>query len=113
MRINKDYVEKVGRRSSGKEERVHVEVTGEPDTGAGTVAPEINVRGMRVEDAPIEVDRFLDRAIVQGTTHLRILHGIGTGRLMGAIRRHLEEAAYVKDVRKDEKNSGVTVVELQ
>jgi dsDNA-specific endonuclease/ATPase MutS2 len=43
---------------------------------------------------------------------VRILHGVGTGRLMSAVRGHLHEAAYVKELKKDERNAGVTVVEL-
>lgn len=105
MRVKKDYVEKVSRRSGAREGRVEVNVTDVP-------VVEINVRGLRVEDALSEVDRFVDRAIVHGTSQLRILHGIGTGRLMHAIRDHLSEARHVKDVRKDEANSGVTIVEL-
>ncbi len=105
MRIGKGYVERVSRGGEAKEERVQVNVT-------DIAVPEINVRGLRVEEALEEVDRFVDRAIVHGTPTLKILHGIGTGRLMQAIRTHLSEAGYVKDVKKDEANSGVTIVEL-
>jgi DNA mismatch repair protein MutS2 len=105
MRINKDYVEKTSRRRAAKEEYTHISV-------AEIEVPEINVRGMRVDEALDEVDRFVDRAIVHGNSQLRIIHGIGTGRLMSAIRSHLSEAHHIKDVRKDEKNSGVTIIEL-
>ena len=105
MRINRDYVEKSHHRPGSVEERVSVNVAEIP-------VPEINVRGMRVEEALEEVDRFMDRAIVHGASRLRILHGIGTGKLMTAIRSHLSEANYVKDVIRDERNSGVTIVEL-
>ena len=105
MRIGKDYVERVSRGAEAKEKQVEVNVT-------DIAVPEINVRGLRVEDALEEVDRFVDRAIVHGTPRLKILHGIGTGRLMQAIRAHLSEAGYIKDVKKDETNSGVTIVEL-
>jgi DNA mismatch repair protein MutS2 len=75
--------------------------------------PEINVRGMRVEEALREVDRFVDRAIVHGALKLRIIHGIGTGRLMEAIRHHLSETPNIERVARDGTNSGVTIVELQ
>ena len=116
MRIGKDYVERVSRGAAAQEGRA---VTGaQPHERSIQVnvtdiaVPEINVRGLRVEDALVEVDRFVDRAIVHGTPRLKILHGIGTGRLMQAIRTHLSEAGYVKDVKKDEANLGVTIVEL-
>ncbi|MGD0228942.1 MAG: Smr/MutS family protein [Syntrophorhabdales bacterium] len=105
MRIRNDYIEKVKRRPEARENRVEVNV-------ADIAVPEINVRGLRVEEALDEIDRFVDRAIVHGTPQLKILHGIGTGRLMHAIRDHLSEAGHVKELKKDEKNSGVTIVEL-
>jgi len=75
-------------------------------------AAEINVIGLRVEEALTEVDRFLDRAIVQGIPQVKIVHGIGTGRLMGAVRDHLSGAGYIKGLRRDETNSGVTIIYL-
>ena len=51
---------------------------------------------MRVEEALREVDRFVDRAIVHGTPRLRIVHGIGTGRLMDAIRHHLLDTPHIE-----------------
>jgi DNA mismatch repair protein MutS2 len=105
MRINKDYVERSQHQPAPKEERGTVNVE-------EIEVPEINVRGMRVDEAIEEVDRFVDRAIVQGTSRLKIVHGVGTGRLMTAVRSHLSEASYVKDIIRDEKNSGVTIVEL-
>jgi DNA mismatch repair protein MutS2 len=105
MRINKDYVEKAEKGAETRKEQPKVEV-------AAIETPEINVRGMRVEDAIEEVDRFVDRAIVHGKQQLRIVHGIGTGVLMKALRQHLSEAGYIKEIRRDEKNSGITIVEL-
>jgi DNA mismatch repair protein MutS2 len=67
---------------------------------------------MRVEEALKEIDRFLDRSIVQEIPQVKILHGVGTGRLMSAIREHLEDMSYIKSVKKDNTNSGVTIVEL-
>ena len=67
---------------------------------------------MRVEEALGEVDRFVDRAVVHGTPTLRIVHGVGTGKLMEAIRHRLAETPGIA-VKLDERNSGVTIVELQ
>jgi DNA mismatch repair protein MutS2 len=74
--------------------------------------PEIKVIGMRVEEALEEIDRFLDRAIVQEMPQVKIVHGIGTGKLMNAIREHLENMSYIKDIKKDSANAGVTIIEL-
>lgn len=74
--------------------------------------PELNIMGMRVDDAMKEVDRFIDKAIVEGIQKVRILHGIGTGRLMNAVKEHLTKAAYIKEIRMDARNKGVTIIEL-
>ncbi len=74
--------------------------------------PEIKVIGMRVEEALKEIDRFLDRAIVQEISRVRIVHGIGTGKLMNAIREHLQDMSYIKDIKKDSTNAGITIIEL-
>jgi DNA mismatch repair protein MutS2 len=74
--------------------------------------PEIKVIGMRVEEALKEIDKFLDRAIVQEISQVKIVHGIGTGRLMNAIRKHLEDMNYIKGIKRDDTNAGVTIIEL-
>jgi DNA mismatch repair protein MutS2 len=107
MRVRKGQIDKVAKekRSGGRERPIQVNVE-------RVELPEINVMGLRVDEALEEVDRFMDRAIVHDVPAVRILHGIGTGRLMNAIRNHLSDIRYVKDVKKDEANSGVTIVEL-
>ncbi len=73
---------------------------------------ELNVMGMRVDEALEEVDRFIDKAIVQNASRVRILHGVGTGRLMSAIKEHLAHGGYIKSAIRDERNAGITVVDL-
>lgn len=74
--------------------------------------PALNIMGMRVEEALHTLDRFLDRAVVEGMPRVKIVHGVGTGRLMQAVREHLKGLQYVKALQKDEKNSGITIVEF-
>ncbi|MEI6155115.1 MAG: Smr/MutS family protein, partial [Deltaproteobacteria bacterium] len=73
---------------------------------------ELNLIGMRVEEAIAGLDKFIDTAIIQGVPRVKILHGIGTGRLMKAVKEHLSDAKYVRHVKGDEKNMGITIVEL-
>ncbi|MGD0236318.1 MAG: endonuclease MutS2 [Syntrophorhabdales bacterium] len=105
MKVHTEYLFKVPVHAKSLEKQVEIHV---PHIDV----PELNVRGMRVEEALREVDRFVDRAIVHGTPRLRIVHGIGTGRLMDAIRHRLLETPHI-EVKGDEGNSGVTIVELQ
>ncbi len=73
---------------------------------------ELNLVGMRVEEALKIVDTFLDRAVVEGVSQIRIVHGIGTGRLMQAVRQRLGGTPYVREYHPDERNAGVTIVEF-
>jgi DNA mismatch repair protein MutS2 len=75
--------------------------------------PVLNLIGMRVDEGLKELDRFVDRAIVQGTPRVKILHGIGTGRLMSAVKAHLEELNFVGEIKRDQRNPGVTLVEFR
>ena len=76
-------------------------------------APELNLTGMRVEEAIKSLDRFLDHALVEGITRVRIIHGVGTGRLMQAVRQHLAQTPYIKKIKKDDHNAGVSIVEFK
>ncbi|HNX65372.1 MAG TPA: Smr/MutS family protein [Bacteroidales bacterium] len=77
--------------------------------------PEIDVRGMRTEEALQVVQDFIDTAIMIQYRHLRILHGKGNGILRQMIRQYLESTGAVKDAR-DERvengGAGITVIEM-
>ncbi len=104
--VNLSTLEKVLEKpSSGRARELEVHV--EPVAG-----PVINVMGMRAEEALKEVDRFVDRAMVQGLPTVKVLHGIGTGRLMNAVKSHLEKRDFIRSVKRDEGNAGVTIVEF-
>jgi DNA mismatch repair protein MutS2 len=73
---------------------------------------ELNLVGLRVEEALEQLDRFMDKAVVRGISKARIIHGIGTGRLMNAVKNRLLETKYIKNIERDERNAGITLVEL-
>ena len=80
------------------------------------VSPKINVIGMTVDEALPIVDRTIDHALIRGLERIEIIHGLGTGRLKEAIRKHLKGHSYVKRFGSDEQSSGgagVTQVEIQ
>ena len=77
---------------------------------------ELNVIGLRVEEALPQVDKFLDDALMQEHDRVHIIHGIGSGRLREAIHGHLKGHQWVRGFRGGELNEGglaVTVVELR
>ena len=77
--------------------------------------PQLDVRGMRVDEALQSVTHFIDDAGRYGYSPVRILHGTGTGALRVAIRRLLEGNPRIKsyaDEHVDFGGAGITVVEL-
>ena len=77
---------------------------------------EINLLGMTVEEALMEVDRFIDNGVMSGQSTLYLIHGRGTGALRKAIQSHLRRHPSVKSYRLGvygEGEDGVTVVELK
>ncbi|NWF56049.1 MAG: Smr/MutS family protein [Syntrophaceae bacterium] len=57
---------------------------------------EINLIGLRVEEAIPLVDKAIDEAFLGGLKELEVIHGAGTGRLRQAIREHLQDHPLVK-----------------
>lgn len=77
---------------------------------------ELNVIGLRVDEALPQVDKFLDDALRQEYDRVHIIHGIGSGKLREAIQGHLKGHRWVKEFRGGELNEGglaITVVELR
>lgn len=76
---------------------------------------EIDVRGMRADEALQAVTYFIDDAIQVGCSRVRILHGTGTGVLRQVIRQYLKTVpgvAHFQDEHVQLGGAGITVVEL-
>lgn len=77
---------------------------------------EVNLLGMTVDEALMEVDQFIDHAILNGQTMIYIIHGKGTGALRKAVHQHLRTHKSIKTFRLGgfgEGDAGVTVAELK
>lgn len=77
---------------------------------------EINVIGMTVDEALPEVENFLDKAITDNLEQVKIIHGVGTGKLRNAIAALLKRHRGVKEFRSGaygEGEIGVTIVTLK
>ena len=77
---------------------------------------ELDIRGQTALDALLDVDNFIDAAVMSGVHQLSIIHGKGTGALRTAVQRHLKKHPSVKSYRLGvfgEGESGVTIVELK
>ncbi len=77
---------------------------------------EIDVRGMRAEEALQAVTYFIDDAIQFNAGRVRILHGTGTGALRQAIRSYLSTISAVQTYHDEDVRfggAGITVAELK
>ena len=76
---------------------------------------DLDVRGMRGDEAINAVTYFIDDAILVGMSRIRILHGTGTGILRQLIRQYLSTVPNVKSYRDEHVQfggAGITVVDL-
>ncbi len=77
---------------------------------------EIDVRGMRTEEALQEVSRFIDEAVLCEASQVRILHGKGNGILRQMIRQYLKTQPCVEEARDENVQfggAGITVVDMK
>ena len=80
-----------------------------------TIKPEINLLGMTVDEAIMELDKYLDDACLSHLSQVRVVHGKGTGALRKGVHEYLRKQKYVKSFRLGEfgeGDAGVTIVEL-
>ena len=83
---------------------------------AQTIAISIDVRGKNLDDAIMDVEKYLDDAFIAGLPEVTIIHGRGEGILSKGIRARLRQNKNIKDYRRgafDEGGEGVTVVKFK
>ena len=91
-------------------------VTVTSQAGEGAASGEINVIGMRVEEATDRVDKYLDEAALAHQTRVRIIHGHGTGALRRGLAEFLKTHPLVQRTSFETEEHGgkaITVVELR
>ncbi|MEW5763553.1 MAG: endonuclease MutS2 [Acidobacteriota bacterium] len=77
---------------------------------------EIHLLGRTAAEAEAELEPFLDRAVAAGLSEVRIIHGIGTGRLRAAVREWLKRCPYAASWEEPPPSgggAGVTLVRLR
>ncbi len=77
---------------------------------------EINLLGLTVQEALYELDNFIDKAVTDNLEEIKVIHGVGTGKLKSAIAEHLKKHKNVESFRLGkygEGETGVTFVKLR
>ncbi len=108
QQIVKKEQKKQERKKSMREQRINIMTR--------TVRQEVDVRGMALDEAIPEVQKFLDDAMLSSLREVSIIHGNGTGILRAGISECLRRHPCVSDFRLGrygEGETGVTIVTLR
>ena len=83
---------------------------------SSTATTEINLLGMTVDEACMELEKFIDNAYMAHLPSVRIVHGKGTGALRKGVQQYLKRNKHIKTFRLGEYgegDAGVTIAELK
>ncbi len=81
-----------------------------------SISPIIDVRGLNLDEAIMEIDKYLDDAVLSSLNEVQIIHGKGMGILREGITQYLKNHKSIKDSRLgsfNEGGDGVTIVTLK
>lgn len=90
--------------------------SGEFSRNQQAFSPQLDVRGMRVDEVMAVLIRFIDDAVLFGLAEVRVLHGKGEGVLRKVVRDYLKKQKYVtsfQDEHADRGGAGITLVRLE
>ena len=79
------------------------------------VLGEIDIRGLATDEALLELDKYIDVAVLAGICTITIIHGKGTGTLRKNVQAHLRHHRNIKTFRVGlfgEGENGVTIAEI-
>jgi len=110
------------RHEAAARRRLQAQATALAQTASGSPEPiglggtsEVDLRGLRVDEALDRLEEALDLALAQGRDELRVIHGVGTGALCRAVRERVSRARSGVEWRpasRDEGGAGATRILL-
>ena len=110
IKSNINNIEKSNNIPKEKENfKVNVNISSPP-------VDEIMIRHLKVDEALLNLDKFIDNAISNNVKIIKIIHGKNGGILRKAVHKYLEESPYVKEHRLGgyyEGSYGVTIAFLK
>ena len=90
-------------------------VSGVTSRADRNVSGEIDIRGLATDEALLELDKYIDEAVLAGIGTITIIHGKGTGTLRKNVQAHLRHHRNIKTFRVGlfgEGENGVTIAEI-
>jgi DNA mismatch repair protein MutS2 len=112
--VKRNRVQKISNKQAKKTIQSN-SFSGRISEAISTFRPELDLRGMRGENALQEVENYLDKAIMLGFPSVKLIHGKGDGILRKLIREYLKKYSEVKsieDEHADRGGDGITYVYL-
>jgi len=110
--VKKDRVQKISNKQAKKVVQSN-SFSGRISDAIGNFKAELDLRGMRGENAIQEVEKYMDKSIMLGFPFIKIIHGKGDGILRKLIREYLRKYSQVnrvEDEHADRGGDGITYV---
>ena len=110
MKVKKSDLVKI---KSDEEEKQRTNTSRMIKLKTSSINPVIDLRGLNLDEALLELDKYLDDAFMSNLNEVQVIHGKGTGVLREGITQFLKKHKHVKDYRLgtfNEGGDGVTIV---
>lgn len=72
----------------------------------------LDLHGLTVDEAIRRLDHWLDRVVLSELYQAKVIHGLGTGKLLNAVHKHLAQIKAVRHFKINEWNPGETDIYL-
>lgn len=110
MKVKKSDLVKI---KSDEEEKQRTNTSRMIKLKTSSVKPAIDLRGLNLDEALLELDKYLDDAFMSNLNEVQVIHGKGTGVLREGVTQFLKKHKHVKEFRLgtfNEGGDGVTIV---
>lgn len=115
MKVNV-HISSLRRASSQEDNKAYFKTKTIINTKSQSIKNELDLRGKNIEEAILDLDKYLDDAFMAGLNEVYIIHGKGTGALREGLQSYFKNHRIIKSYRVGkygEGGSGVTVVKLK
>ena len=103
--LKKNRVHKISNKQAKKAVQAN-SYTGSISEAISSFNAELDLRGMRGENALQEVEKYLDKSIMMGFPFIKIIHGKGDGILRKLVREYLRKYSQVNRIEDEHADRG-------